>query len=394
MPAEIRTPFIKSRALMTAPSVWRKKVLPVGEVEYQGRMLQFDRDYLEDLAAAFKAGAYDQVPFQLATDDNKHTNNPERTRGWVTGVEVQNDGLWVTARVTPEGNKVLTSNPNLGVSARIVEEYARSDGNFFPAAIQHVLGTLDPRIPGLGPWEAVEMSNSAGVDMIIDLSAAEFAGEEGGSTMPDMDADQQARLARLLELDPDEIAGLLDQLNEDASDDTEDETMDEDELIAAINSMTDDEFAQVAAEFDVAEPAPQYAGAALSNDYGMSEIELANYRLAETERQMSILQREHDKQAFENEKRRMLNLGVPLYITELARPLLEGTGRTVELSNGQTADSGLIMRKVLTEFGKAANMIDMSGEIGSPFDNAPDTSRQAEQARITRVSEIRGQLGI
>jgi len=257
MPAEIRTPFIKSRALMTAPSVWRKKVLPVGEVEYQGRMLQFDRDYLEDLAAAFKAGAYDQVPFQLATDDNKHTNNPERTRGWVTGVEVQNDGLWVTARVTPEGNKVLTSNPNLGVSARIVEEYARSDGNFFPAAIQHVLGTLDPRIPGLGPWEAVEMSNSAGVDMIIDLSAAEFAGEEGGSTMPDMDADQQARLARLLELDPDEIAGLLDQLNEDASDDTEDETMDEDELIAAINSMTDDEFAQVAAEFDVAEPAPQ-----------------------------------------------------------------------------------------------------------------------------------------
>ena len=33
------------------------------------------------------------------------------------------------------------------MSARIVEDYARSDGKFFTAAVQHVLGTLDPRIP-------------------------------------------------------------------------------------------------------------------------------------------------------------------------------------------------------------------------------------------------------
>lgn len=394
MPAEIRTPFSKSRALLTAPNTWRKKVLPVGEVKYQDRMLKFDREYLETLAQAFKSGAYDQVPFQLAPDDNKHTNNPERTRGWVTDVTVEDDGLWVTAQVTPAGNQILTENPNLGVSARIVEEYARSDGQFYPAAIQHVLGTLDPRITGLGPWQAVEMSNT--VEMIIDLSAATFAGEEGGSIMPDLDPAQQGKLAALLELDPDRLSALLDTLDDGYDEGPGGEDMTEDELIAAINSMSDDEFAQVAAEFDVAEPEPELAGAgaALSNGYGMDAIEMANYRVAETERQLSVLQAEHDRQAFENEKRRLLNQGVPLYITDLARPLLEGTGRTVELSNGQTTDAGLIMRRVLTEFGKAASMIDMSGELGSPVDIEVDTSQRAEQARSSRVSQIRGQLGI
>jgi len=78
---------------------------------------------------------------------------------------------------------VLSGNPMLGVSARIVEDYARSDGRFFPAAIQHVLGTLDPRIPDLGPGQPVEMSNHAN-GRVIDLSRSswdDFAPEEQGS---------------------------------------------------------------------------------------------------------------------------------------------------------------------------------------------------------------------
>ena len=73
---------------------------------------------------------------------------------------------------------MLTANPKLGVSARIVEDYARSDGRHFPAAIQHVLGTLDPRIPGLGAWQAIEAASPV-PDTVIDLSAATFAGGDG-----------------------------------------------------------------------------------------------------------------------------------------------------------------------------------------------------------------------
>ena len=55
-----------------------------------------------------------------------------------------------------EGAKVLRENPKLGVSARIVESYQRADGRHFTAALQHVLGTLDPRIPACArgkPWK-------------------------------------------------------------------------------------------------------------------------------------------------------------------------------------------------------------------------------------------------
>jgi len=76
--AIVQTPLLHGgEAIELSGGTWRKRVLPVGQVEYQGRMLQFDKDYLNDLAAAFNSRAYDQVPFQLATDDNKHNNNPE-----------------------------------------------------------------------------------------------------------------------------------------------------------------------------------------------------------------------------------------------------------------------------------------------------------------------------
>ena len=180
MAAIVQSPLLfGSEAIELATGTWRKRLLPVGQVEYKGMMLNFDRDYLEKLAKAFNSGAYDQVPFQLADHANTHTNDPERYRGEVLGMAVKDDGLYVTITTTPEGNALLEANPKLGVSARIVEDYARSDGNYYPAAVQHVLGTLDPRIPQLGSWEPVEMSNghAVGPDMVIDLSTSVWHGE-------------------------------------------------------------------------------------------------------------------------------------------------------------------------------------------------------------------------
>ena len=121
------------------------------------------------LEAAFTDRAYDQVAFQLADAGNTHTNDPERFRGDIVAMDAEEDGLWLTVSPTAAGEKVLKENPQLGVSARIVEDYARSDGRRFPAAIQHVLGTLDPRIPGLGPWEAIEAATPE-PDEVVDLS--------------------------------------------------------------------------------------------------------------------------------------------------------------------------------------------------------------------------------
>jgi hypothetical protein len=389
--AEIRTPF--TRAPWQAgglPDTWRKKVLPVGEVSYKGRMLKFTPEYLRDLAVAYSDGAYEQVPFQLADAANTHTNDPERYRGEVTGVEVARDGLYMTVKTTPAGSKLLATNPKLGVSARIVEGYDRSDGKFYPAAVQHVLGTLDPRIPNLGAWEAVEMSSTP--EQVVDLSNLAFAGEDGG--MPDLDADQQGRLARLLELDPDKLNALIAGLEDDGGGDDESGGMTDDDLAQLITDMDDAEFGALLAEYEIApQPQPALAGAGLANQYATGELELTNYRIAETERQMAVVQAELDAQRFKNEKRQLMGAGVPGYICDLAQPLLEGAGHVVELSNGSGIDAGRLMRTVLTEFGRATAMLDLSGELGTAMDE-PDTGETAASARQDFVANYRRVVGI
>jgi hypothetical protein len=176
MTSLVLTPFTTGRPIELAGGLWRKRLLPVGEIAYKGRTLKFTRDYLGGLVDAFRARAYDQVPLQLAGADNAHTNDVERTAGHIVDMDADDDGLWITAAVNDRGQGVLATNPELGVSARIVEDYARADGRHFPAAVQHVLATLDPRIPGLGAWRAVEAANLPDVAIVIDLSSADWQG--------------------------------------------------------------------------------------------------------------------------------------------------------------------------------------------------------------------------
>src|SRR6516165_3695663 len=122
MTSLVLTPFTTGRPIELAGGLWRKKLLPVGEVAYQGRTLRFTPGYLRDLADAFRARAYDQVPLQLAGADNRHTNDVERTAGHIVDMDADDDGLWITAAVTDRGTRVLRDNPQLGVSARIVED--------------------------------------------------------------------------------------------------------------------------------------------------------------------------------------------------------------------------------------------------------------------------------
>jgi hypothetical protein len=148
-------------------------------------------------------------------------------------MQVRGDGLYCLAQVTERGERVLAENPRLGVSARIVEQYNRADGKYYPAAIQHVLGTLDPRIPALGAWEPTDLANDA--TMIIDLSQASFAGD----TPPDTDTD---------ELTDQELAELIDALDDEDLAELDDGELSDDELEALVDSLTDAELDQLEAE--------------------------------------------------------------------------------------------------------------------------------------------------
>ena len=526
MTAAVLTPFTTADAVELGNRLWRKQVLPIGNVEYKGRLLHFTKDYLGQLVAAFKSRAYDQVPFQMATDDNAHSNDPERTRGEVTGMELRDDGLYVIAQVTPRGEEVLRENPKLGVSARIVEDYARSDGQRYPAAIQHVLGTLDPRIPGLGAWEAIEAATPV-PDEVIDLSSESFIsltgphgfshgwifhgtsddapedkadrmsknlsrhsfgdGPDGkeaqdahrqaarahrdaakasssnatvahhenmarlhsavasgrmysskaeqqmnlaneapdddapaapeGTDMPaDLDGltdEQKARLTALLglpdeQLDalaagglvltPDELLALAGSADDAPGSDEDEGTADapgedEDDLAMQIAAMTDEEFAAMQAAFD-AEQQEEPVAAGLSAEAQFS-IDLATARADETARELAVItarMREGDYQA---EKRKLADLGVPPYITELARPALEGIGHTIELANGKSVDMGQVMRKVLTEYAQQVKLLDLDVELGSPMDEPEDAVReQVAQGRDDVVSRFKQATGL
>jgi len=167
----IQLPYRRKDAQRVGARMFRKQVLPVGQIDYQGRTLDFTRGYLEELARNFTSKAYDQVPFVLADAQNLHHSLPERFRGEVKGVEVEADGLYALIETSEEGSRLLAENPRLGVSARIR-----------PATkvLEHVLGTLDPVVTGMKPWEPIELSS--GSAPVIDLTAANYSSSTEGQS--------------------------------------------------------------------------------------------------------------------------------------------------------------------------------------------------------------------
>ena len=389
------TPFTAGPATKAAGK-WRKKLLPVGEINYKGRVLKFTPDYLGGLVSAFRERAYDQVPFQLAGDENKHTNDVERTGGQITDMTLGPDGLYIEVVPTERGKQVLTDNPGLGVSARIVEGYDRSDGKLFPRAIQHVLATLDPRIPGMGGWEAVAAAND--VQITVDLSGEQFAGKESG--MPDLDPAQQEKLARLLGLDVDKLAAVIGTMPEGTAPDPDalggGEDPEEDPEVAAIaaqiDAMSDEELAAWEASLEGEDLEPDPATAGLTAEAVMA-LELAGAQGDENARQLSIIQGQLDTERWTGERRTLVAGGVPPFIADLAQPLLEGAGHVVDLANGNSVDAGQIMRRVLTEYAKVTQALDLGAELGTLMDE-PDQESEADKARADVVARARQQLGL
>lgn len=401
--AALLTPFDTGSAIELGNQLWKKRVLPVGDIEYQGRTLHFTPGYLAGLAQAFRDRAYDQVSFQLADSGNTHTNDPERHRGTIVDVLAEPDGLWMVLSPTERGEQVLKENPYLGVSARIVEQYQRSDGKFYPAAIQHVLGTLDPRIPGLGAWQTIEAANTP--SLVIDLTGASYTGQELDMTTPQqMNTQQQANLSKLLNMDPAALDRLLGQQgappaangNGDGHGggltDTDTDELTDDELAELVDALSDEELAEVEAELD-GETLAGMGATGLTAEAQMA-IDLANSRADETERQLGVFQARYEVQEFEVEKRKLADAGIPPFITDLARPLLQGSGHTIDLANGRV-DAGQVMRQVLSAVARTAKMLDLDVELGSPMD-APDGAQPdaVQTERADTIARAKQQMGL
>jgi hypothetical protein len=341
--------------------VFRKQILPETTINYEGRKLVFDRQYLTDLAQAFRQGAYDQVPFTLADADNKHTMDPERIRGELTSVSLaepgESPGLYATiAFPNTEAAKAVTNNPRLGVSCRIREGVAKSDGRSYSKAIVHVCGTPDPRVTGMSPWRKVDLSGYEPSKTVIDLSTSTYV--EAQMPKQKQTAAEEVDFSQWTDEELRAIAGELGVTDEDVQ--------------AFLDSHETSEPGQQEQEpgqqQQEQEPEPVGAGADLSVVH-QAAID-AGRRADEALKALADTQ-------WANERNGLLGAGIPEAAINLAEPYLSAPGGfTVDLSNSEggteTADVAGDMRKMLALLGGFVDLTSEQGH-GGQFNKDSDT---------------------
>lgn len=367
---------------LSGRKVWRKQILPLGSISYDGRQIKFDSDYHKELVQNFRAGAYSQVPFQLADADNRHTNDPERTRGQLVDLRAEPSGLYGYFELTDP--TVVLNNQNLGVSCRILENYTReSDDKTFGRVLQHVLGTLDPRISGMKPWESVELSNET-AQSVLDLSNR-FYTEDGGS-MPD-DNKSEKHVVELSTAQLEKLEQLL-AGGEAGNDGKPDAELDEAELIQLFGDGDeetadgdDSEEEETDGESGDETEFPQ--GKAGDGSVGLAAVHNLQNQVLELTNRLERKDNEH-------ELAQLAATGLAPAIIEAARPLLAIQSGVVELSNGQTVSPARqvreLLRTVLELSNKGLDVVSFDREQGSLVgDDSADKLRQSQVDEMERL---------
>jgi hypothetical protein len=336
-------PFEETEVVELGEGLWKTKILPFGTIRLSdGRDLKVDHNYIRPVMEAFSAGAFDQISLQMADENNKHTDDPERHRGEITGLEVADDGLYASVRTTPEGTETLKKNRKLGRSVRILDGYVRHDGKVFKRALHHVLATLSPRVQGMGRWELVkEFSHAAAEWDVLDLTessplpVSSGGGDTGGGGMPDIAPDE------------------LDAMTQSAEDDFAEQELgrvlgDNPELADGLGTRTE-----------------------LSDSVALELTELRKVRKEMRE----DLQRERAK----NELTELAHAGVWPALLKLAQPILEAPDvPVIELSDNTTVNPAAVVRAMLDE---CRGMVQLGVRMGSPDTRSEE---QIENDILTR----------
>lgn len=372
------TPYDLSEAVKTGKRVWRKQILPIGQINYEGQTLDFDKAFLTDLANAFSEGAYDQVPFVFADPANAHNEDPDRFRGELTSVDLADDGLYGVFKVTKEGEKVLKDNPRLGVSARIRQGLEKADGRKFPRAIRHVLATMDPKVTGMRPWQAVDLSNAEDEDddKVVDLTAQTYGGTDVAKSAtkdkPNKDETTITVGDKIIDLSTmsdddftkflDFTSGIMDAevVAEDEVDEDEDKGPKEgDEAVVEFNG---EKITVVFSEgtWVTKPPKPEVKP---DPDTDLAE-HVVDSETRDTVKQMQI---DLANERYATRRKELLREGVPAFLIDLAEPLLNTPGPAVIDLAG--SDKGVNATQIVGDMlDGLKGMIDIHPESGHQID--------------------------
>lgn len=364
-PDVILTPLDFSAPIKAGRRRFWKQILPVTSIDYNGSKIDFDKNFHKDLQLSFTQGAYDQVPLVFADSENRHNMDPRNFGGELLDVQYRGEGkgggTWGLIEADPDTAKVLDKNPKLGVSARILQNIRKADGRGFKRAINHVLLTMNPRVSGMEPWQAVDLSEAADIE-VVDLTAAEYT-EEGSTHMGTKATKRRASdKIDLSALSDEDFQNLLDLAVEEGivedpeGEDPEDEEEEVEETskpkrrksktkITVEKDESDDDGVDDDEEED--EESTDLSEKVIKRGE-VSQFQQMRYDLAEERWGRT-------RAGYEAE-------GVPSFLLDLAEPLLsQPDAITIDLSEDETLDATATIRKMLDG---VKGIIDLSGEIG------------------------------
>jgi hypothetical protein len=407
MTIELLTPVNTRKGEITdlARKRYRKNILPLTKIRWKGKEKTFDLSYMKRVKDAFDKGAFPYVPVKLAPGDNSHTNDVLRTGGRVVGLSVsEEEGLVADLELNDDGIKaVQSSDGHVPVSAKILEQLERDDGDFakFDAALAHVLVVDDPYVRGMTPWKeldavALSENRAESITEIIDLSAEHIGDSEEKMT----DSKQTVTLS----VTPDQAARLIELANEDkeledlglkAEDFEDEEVGDGTEGVENITGNPSVGTPALPGDKPGATPDDEGKGDGVQlSRQAADAIELARAEAAQANARSLALSRKLVEAGIDRDVAEFERKGLAPAILKLARPLLSQT-ETLELSrDGKAFQSSpaQVMRDVLNEVIELArtghDVIDLERLSGVLVDD----EETVESTRELQLAAMRAQF--
>lgn len=404
MTTTLLTPFDFSNATKVGRTRFRKQILPLRTINYKGQKITFDRPFLQDMVRNFKAGAYDQVPFVLADGENRHNESPENFRGYVADLVLTEDGLDAVLDLSKAGARLVQDNPDLGVSARIFQDIVRN-GRKMGKVLRHVCATMDPRVTGMRPWQAVDLSGGEQFE-VVDLTSETY---QEGNTMPKgtlklgkVDAKNKTATIDLSALNDEEFKALVLDLAA-AEDDVEiDPETGKPVVVKPVEDELDpDEFegdeedpeggdAVVPSTGEQPPATPTQSSAVKKRKTTVEEEAIDNgNEVASLSNRLDAFETAQRASAWATKKAALAGAGVPPFLLDLAEPhMLAKSGQTIDLSNGESVSTTETIDKMLQGY---VGMVDLNPEMGHAIElSNVGGENDPDQAYLTAWAEMYG----
>lgn len=385
--------FLTPLALSDAQKVGRrrfwKQVLPETSINYDGQKINFDKPFHLDLSKSFKSQAFDQVPIVFADARNGHNMDPRNFGGDVLDMEYRGPGkqggTWALIEADKEAARAIKRNPKLGVSARIRQGVEKADGRFFNRAIEHVLLTMNPRVTGMSPWQAVDLAEDTDTE-VVDLTAQHY--EEGtpmgkGTTKTRRGSRRQIDLSALSDEEFNRLLDLAHTVVEDPAD--LDEDLDEDLVDEDLDDDEDEDTPREPRKkkskvktTKVVERESEDNGDEDDEDDSDGDADLSDSVIRREEvSQFGQMRIDLAKRDWNTRRDGYLRDGVPAFLLDLAEPVLSQPDK-VTLDLADSDDEFDVSETVTKMLDGVKRIVDLTGEIGTSLDVDLSEEEQSE----------------